>query len=59
METQKTILYVVMPCYNEDEVLPETSKQLREKCLELKEQISPLSRMFCQIDPKIRWEIMM
>ena len=45
METQKTILYVVVPCYNEEEVLPETSKQLREKYLELKEQISPLSRI--------------
>ncbi len=25
------ILYLVVPCYNEEEVLPETSKQLREK----------------------------
>ena len=24
-------LYLVIPCYNEEEVLPETSKRLREK----------------------------
>lgn len=27
----KDILYIVVPCYNEEEVLPETSKRLREK----------------------------
>ena len=27
----KSILYLVIPCYNEQEVLPETSKRLREK----------------------------
>ena len=25
------ILYIVVPCYNEEEVLPETSKRLKEK----------------------------
>ncbi len=25
------VLYIVIPCYNEEEVLPETSKQLKEK----------------------------
>lgn len=30
METQKS-LYLVIPCYNEHEVLPETSKQLKAK----------------------------
>ena len=25
------ILYIVVPCYNEEEVLPETSRRLREK----------------------------
>jgi len=25
------ILYMVLPCYNEEEVLPETSRQLKEK----------------------------
>ena len=24
-------LYIVVPCYNEQEVLPETSRRLREK----------------------------
>lgn len=28
---QGKILYVVVPCYNEQEVLAETSKRLREK----------------------------
>ncbi|MCI5904038.1 MAG: glycosyltransferase family 2 protein, partial [Oscillospiraceae bacterium] len=28
-------LYLVVPCYNEEEVLPETSKQLRSKMLSL------------------------
>ncbi len=27
----KTILYIVVPCYNEEEVLPETTKRLNEK----------------------------
>ena len=26
-----SILYIVVPCYNEEEVLPETAKRLREK----------------------------
>ena len=25
------ILYIVVPCYNEEEVLPETSRRLQEK----------------------------
>ncbi len=32
------ILYVVVPCYNEEEVLPETSKRLEEKLNSLIEQ---------------------
>lgn len=31
-------LYVVIPCYNEEEVLPETSKRLKEKMMSLMEQ---------------------
>ena len=32
MEREKNdILYLVVPCYNEQEVLPETSKRLKEK----------------------------
>lgn len=27
----RSILYIVVPCYNEEEVLPETSRQLQEK----------------------------
>ena len=25
------VLYIVVPCYNEEEVLPETSRRLKEK----------------------------
>lgn len=32
------ILYIVVPCYNEQEVLPETSKRLFDKVLALREQ---------------------
>ena len=32
------ILYLVVPCYNEEEVLPETSKRLREKMQSLIEK---------------------
>ena len=28
---EKNTLYIVIPCYKEQEVLPETSKRLREK----------------------------
>ena len=27
----KNTLYVVVPCYNEEEVLPETAKRLKQK----------------------------
>lgn len=41
------ILYLVIPCYNEEKVLPETSRQLNEKLNSLisKEKISPDSRI--------------
>jgi len=40
-------LYLVIPCYNEEEVLPETSSQLRKKIQSLieKGKISPKSRI--------------
>ena len=31
-------LYIVVPCYKEQEVLPETSRRLREKVLALRAQ---------------------
>ena len=44
-------LYIVVPCYKEQEVLPETSKRLKEKVLQLRAQgkISDKSRLL--IDP--------
>jgi glycosyltransferase involved in cell wall biosynthesis len=41
------ILYLVVPCYNEEEVLPETAKRLREKFASLAERelIAPGSRV--------------
>lgn len=41
------ILYMIVPCYNEEEVLPETSRQLKEKYISLIERklISPQSRI--------------
>ena len=41
------ILYLVIPCYNEEEVLPETSRRLREKMSALiaAGRISPRSRV--------------
>ena len=40
-------LYIVVPCYKEQEVLPETSKRLREKLIALQKQgkISDRSRV--------------
>ena len=40
-------LYIVVPCYKEEEVLPETSRRLREKILSLRKQgkISDKSRV--------------
>ena len=40
-------LYIVVPCYKEQEVLPETSKRLREKILALRKagKISEASRV--------------
>lgn len=42
-----TKLYLVVPCYNEQEVLPETAKRLREKFTRLQEAgtVSPDSRV--------------
>jgi glycosyltransferase involved in cell wall biosynthesis len=44
---QNAVLYLVVPCYNEQEVLPETSKQLNQKMTSLIEshKISPDSRI--------------
>ncbi len=41
------ILYIVVPCYNEEEVLPETSKRLKVKmeALIAAEKVSPKSRI--------------
>ena len=41
------ILYIVVPCYNEEEVLPETARRLREKLEQLmgEGKISPQSRV--------------
>ena len=46
-------LYVIVPCYNEEEVLDETSKRLKEKMDELvgKEMVSSESRILLLI----RW----
>ncbi len=43
----KDVLYIVVPCYNEEEVLPETSKRLKAKLTALMEQgkISRKSRI--------------
>ncbi len=43
----KNKLYIVVPCYNEEEVLPETSKRLREKMRALIDagKIDPESRV--------------
>lgn len=42
-----TVLYIVVPCYNEEEVLPETSKQLLQKTQQLisQQKISDKSRI--------------
>ena len=54
-------LYLVIPCYNEEEVLPETSRRLKEKLLKLieKGKIAKGSRILFVIDgSKDRtWEI--
>lgn len=43
----KDIFYIVVPCFNEEEVLPETSKRLGEKLKDLisKDIINPKSRI--------------
>ena len=43
----KTILYIVVPCYNEEEVLSETTKRLNEKLNSLIEnkKVSKYSRV--------------
>lgn len=54
-------LYIVVPCYNEEAVLPETSKRLKAKLEQLMElrRISPASRiLFVNDGSKDRtWEI--
>lgn len=58
---QEPILFIVVPCYNEEEVLPETSKRLKAKLESLmdKGEISRKSRvMFVNDGSKDRtWEI--
>lgn len=44
---EQNTLYLVIPCYNEEEVLPETSKRLKEKLTQLisSQKIAPNSRI--------------
>lgn len=44
---EKNTLYIVVPCYKEQEVLPETSKRLREKMIALRKagKVSDKSRI--------------
>ncbi len=44
---EASTLYIVVPCYNEEEVLPETAKRLKEKMQTLmgRGEISPQSRV--------------
>lgn len=55
------IIYLVIPCYNEEEVLPETAKRLKEKMTALinADTISPASRVtFINDGSKDRtWEL--
>ena len=57
----KDILYIVVPCYNEEEVLPETSKRLKEKVTSLVQagKVSEKSRiLFVNDGSKDRtWEL--
>ncbi len=57
----ENVLYLVIPCYNEEEVLPETSARLREKMNELigKKKIDARSRViFVNDGSKDRtWEL--
>ncbi len=61
MSEKKDILYVVIPCYKEEEVLPETSRRLKEKMEKLISEnlISEKSRvMFVNDGSKDRtWDI--
>ena len=54
-------LYLVIPCYNEEEVLPETAMRLKEKLTELerKQKIDEGSRiLFVNYGSRDRtWEI--
>ena len=44
MEREKNqILYLVIPCYNEQEVLPETSRRLKEKMESLMDRVKVVS----------------
>ena len=47
MSRQKPILYIVVPCYNEEQVLPHTNPMFVEKIEQLvqKEEIHPLSKI--------------
>lgn len=60
-QVDKPVLYIVVPCYNEEEVLPETAKRLKAKLESLMERgkIAPESRvMFVNDGSKDRtWEL--
>ncbi len=61
LDVKKPVLYIVVPCYNEEEVLPETSKRLKAKLENLMaaEKISRRSRvMFVNDGSKDRtWDM--
>ena len=61
MSRCKPILYIVVPCYNEEQVLPHTNPMFVEKIEQLvkKEEIHPLSKiMYVNDGSKDRtWEL--
>ena len=61
MSREKPILYIVVPCYNEEQVLPHTNSMFVEKIEQLvkKEEIHPNSKiMYVNDGSKDRtWEL--
>ena len=57
MENRQDILYMVIPCYNEQEVLPETSRQLKEILYDLMDRGKFPGRAGCSLSmtvPRMR-----